>query len=181
MSRLSPVLTTDDLPLAELHAARLDGELFALDACFSPIDEPSTSALRAEAIASLWPDRMIAEQRSAAWVYGVLHHPPQRHELCADLSARARPANSRHAHIREVVIDSSELVRIGRLDVTSPLRTVIDLARFCEQFGDVERSICDALMQLGNLTTEKCRTALQARRNLPGKRTALVRLGLSQR
>jgi hypothetical protein len=176
MTRLGPVLTIADLPLAELHAARLDGELFAIDACFAPVDEPAIPALRAESIAVQWPDRIIAEQRSAAWVYGVLTSPPARHELCADLSARARPSNSRHARIREVVIDASELVRIGRLDVTSPLRTVLDLVRFGDEFGRAEATVCSDLMTLGGFAADDCRRALGARRNLPGKVQALARL-----
>ena len=34
MARLPLVLNTDDLPIAELCAARLDGELFAIDAVY---------------------------------------------------------------------------------------------------------------------------------------------------
>ncbi|CAN5307376.1 hypothetical protein BH11ACT2_BH11ACT2_07430 [soil metagenome] len=176
MSRLAAVLTPADLPLAELHAARLDGELFAVDSCFAPIDEPELPRLRADAIAAVWPDRIIAEQRSAAWVYGVLPTPPVQHELCADLSARARPSNRGQARVREVVIDPSEVVRIGRLDVTSPLRTVLDLARFSETFGQIEQKVCRDLMVLGGLTIDDCRSALALRRNLPGKRQAVERL-----
>ena len=177
MTRLSPVLTARDLPLAELHAARLDGELYAIDSCFCPIDEPELPMVRAASIVYQWPERIIAEQRSAAWVYGALAFPPARHELCADLSARARPTNARNALIREVVIDASEIVRIGELDVTSPLRTVLDLARFSGVFGALELRVCRELMALGGFNLSECLEALGARRNLPGKRQALQRLG----
>ena len=42
MTRLATVLTRNDLPSAELHAMRLDGELFAIDEAFAPIDIPET-------------------------------------------------------------------------------------------------------------------------------------------
>ena len=176
MTRLTSVLTTSDLPLAELHAARLDGELYALDTCFCPIDETEFPALRAETIAAQWPYRLIAEQHSAAWVLGVIDSPPARHDLCADISARARPTNVRQANVREVVISASEIVRIGRLDVTNPLRTTVDLARFSRTFDDHERLICDRLMRLGGFTIEECRDSMESRRNLPNKKLALERL-----
>ena len=176
MTRLSPVLTTDDLPLSELHAARLDGELFPLGSCFCPIDEPEFAELRAETISRQWPDRLIAEQRSAAWVLGVLQFPPERHELCADIAARARPASLHGVTVREVVIDEDEIVRIGGLDVTNPLRTLVDLARFSDTFSDAEREVCAALVRLGGITLDDCARALDRRRHLPNKRIAWKRL-----
>jgi hypothetical protein len=176
MTRLSPVLTTADLPLSELHAARLDGELFPLNACFCPIDEPEWAGLRAETISRQWPDRLIAEQRSAAWVLGVLPFAPERHELCADIAARARPASLHGVTVREVVIEPDEIVRIGRLDVTNPLRTLVDIARFSSTFSVAEYEICAALAELGGVTLEDCMTALDRRRNLPNKRVARKRL-----
>ena len=176
MTRLHSVLTTDDLPLAELCAARLDGELYSLDSCFCPVDELEFPALRANVIAAQWPFRLIAEQRSAAWVHGVTDAPPARHDLCADISARARPTNLRRANVREVVVDTTEIMRIGRLDVTTPLRTTLDLCRVSTTFGDVEREICVALMRLGNVDIAECIHTLESRRNLPNKKLAITRL-----
>src|SRR5687768_17102372 len=100
MTRLSPVLDATDLPIAELWAARLDGELFTLDDCFVPIDAPEGARERAAAIARQWPQRFIAERLTAAWIWGVLDTPPVRHELCASLGARARPSTSRRVTVR---------------------------------------------------------------------------------
>jgi hypothetical protein len=176
MTRLHHVLTVTDLPLAELHAARLDGELYALDGCFCPIDEPELQVLRAESIVAQWPYRLIAEQRSAAWVLGVIDTPPRRHELCADIGARARPTNLRRASVREVVIDASEILRIGTLDVTTPLRTAVDLARFSVDFGSSEREMCAGLMRLGSFGVTDCEESMNSRKNLPNKKLALERL-----
>ena len=52
---LPPVLGALDLPAPELHAARLDGEVFALDECFCPIDEIEQSIHRARALAAILP------------------------------------------------------------------------------------------------------------------------------
>ena len=48
------MLGTDDLPLAELCAARIDGDLFAIDEGWAPIDEPDLPSLRAAVVAGEW-------------------------------------------------------------------------------------------------------------------------------
>ena len=169
MSRLSPVLFTGDLPLAELHAARLDGELVRVDECFSPVDQPDSPALRAASLALQWPQRLIAEQHSAAWVWGALDTPPRRHELCASLGARARPPAARGLTVREVVIADDEIVAIGGQQVTVPSRTIVDLARFDPE---VPRELLRSLARIGAVSLDDCRRALDRRRNLPNKRPA---------
>ena len=176
MPRLSPVLSTADLPLAELHAARLDGELVALDACFTPIDIPPTTAHRAAALALQWPERLIAEQRSAAWVWGALWQPPSRHDLCSSLGARARPSEPLRVTAREVAISDDELVHLGPLRVTTPTRTIADLARAPRAFGASEAAVLRRLARVGGVTLDECRAALDRRRNLPNKIVAWQRI-----
>jgi hypothetical protein len=170
------VLTAADLPLAELTAARLDGEVYRLDGVFCIVDSPEFPALRAEAIVRRWPSRLIAERHSAAWVLGALDAPPSRHELCADVNARARPTTLLDAHVREVVLDPEDVVRVGRLDVTSPARTVIDLARFSDRFDVAERAICERLLRGVDGGRDHCRDLLDRRRNLPNKKRAWERI-----
>ncbi len=170
------VLSPADLPLAELTAVRLDGELYAIDGCFSPIDEPEDAARRALALAAGFPGRLIAEQRTAAWVHGVLPSPPGRHQFCVDIASRARPPIDAHLLVREVVLGPGDLVHLGGMPVTSPLRTVADLARVSPGFGAAERSIVRGLMRLGGHTLADCAALLDRRRNLPGKRAALSRV-----
>ena len=174
--RLPPVLSRFDLPQAELHAARLDGELYAVDDCFSPIDEIDRRATRARALSALFAKRLIAEQRTAAWVLGVLARPPVQHQFCADVSARTRPTATARVSLREVVIDDSDLLEYSGLRVTTPLRTVVDLARFSPAFGEQEIRMTNALMRLGRFGVDECVVMLDRRRNLPGKRKALTRI-----
>lgn len=176
--RLPPVLSALDLPLVELQCAALDGDLYALDQCFCSIDEFDTVYLRARALAVNLDPRIIAEQQSAAWVWGALITPPRRHQLCVAIGARTRPAPDVNATLREVVISPEEINTISGLRVTSRLRTIIDLMRFSESFGDREASAVETLMAEGKLDYESCSNALLARRNLPQKRVALERLAL---
>lgn len=175
-SRLLPVLSRTDLPEAELRAARLDGEVFAVGECFCPVDEVIGPAHRARSLAAVLPPRMIAEQHSAAWVLGATSVPPWRPELCTDADARTRPASLAMLTVREVVIDSSEFTWMGGMRVTTPLRTAIDLARFSAPFGAEEQEIVAKLAELGRFQLSDCIEAIESRRNLPRKRSALQRL-----
>ncbi|MCU1544587.1 MAG: hypothetical protein JWM50_2452 [Microbacteriaceae bacterium] len=176
MVRLSPVLHAGDLPLAELHAARLDGELVALDEAFAPIDTAEGPAARAAALARAWSPRLIAEQRTAAWIWGALADAPARHQLCSSVQARARPPTPLRSTVREVVIDPDEVSSVAGLRVTTPLRTVTDLARFDARFGESEALLVRELLRRGGLTLDDCRVALERRRNLPAKRLAWRRI-----
>ena len=176
MTRLAAVLSHRDLPVAELCAARLDGELFRLDGCFCPVDEIEQSRHRGAALAALLPDRLIAEQCTAAWLWGVIDQAPAQHQFCASLGARVRPPAMMRIAVREVVIDDVSTVMIGGMRVTTMLRTVIDLARFSPHFGAKEVTMLRGLMALGKLDIEACRNDINSRRNLPGKKRAMARI-----
>ena len=176
MSRLPAVLFHLDLPEAELHAAKLDGELYPVDRCFSPVDEIDGLRNRAMALSLTVPARLIAEQRTAAWIYGALNRPPRQHQFCADISARVRPPALVAITVREVVIDASDLVEVAGLLVTTPLRTVVDLARASVNFTNDDLRAVSDLMRIGRFGVEECRAVLDRRRNLPHKRLALERI-----
>ena len=180
MSRLPPVLFHQDLPEAELHAAKLDGELYRIDQCFSPVDEIESRERRAHALALTIPARLIVEQRSAAWIYGA-SWLPHRHQFCVDINARVRTASLVGLTVREVVIEVGDLVDMAGLPVTTPVRTVVDLARNCLSFGDDELRMSGALMRIGGFGLEECRAVLDRRRNLPHKTLALERIAEAMR
>ncbi|HEY9477190.1 MAG TPA: type IV toxin-antitoxin system AbiEi family antitoxin [Microbacteriaceae bacterium] len=175
-SRLPAVLSHLDLPEAELWAAHLDGEVYPLDECFSPIDEAELPGNRVRALGLILPRRTIAERLSAAWLHGVLPFPPAVHQLCADSRARVKPVRSRRFQVREVEITAEEIVACEGVQITTPLRTVMDLARFSDRFGPDERRLVRGLLALQGIGVEECCSAILARRNLPAKRLALRRV-----
>ncbi len=174
--RLPPVLSPGDLPIAELSAARLDGELFGVDACFAPVDEIEQPAHRAAALRAMAPDRLIVEQHSAAWVWGALDRPPAIHEFCVAAGARVRVLGVRWMRVREVIIDANEVTMIAGVQLTTPLRTVVDLARFSAEFGPSESSAVTRLLRTGGFSLADCLDEMNRRRNLPNKRQAAERL-----
>lgn len=174
--RLPRVLSELDLPLAELTAARLDGELYRVDAHFSPIDEIEQPRHRLEALSAGVHERLIAEQLSAAWVWGALAEPPRHHQFCAAIDSRVSRSSVPWRTVREVVLSPTDVEYINGMGVTTPLRTAVDMLRFAADFGAPEHRIVRQLMRVGGFSIEQCAAAMESRRNLPNKRRAAARL-----
>lgn len=180
MARLPAVLDTHDLPLAELCAARLDGELFAIDDGWAPVDEPDLPSLRAAVTALRAPRALIVERMSAAWVHGAIATPPPVAQFCVPLDARIAVIGDRRATVREVRIDDGEIMRFAGLRCTTPLRTAFDLLRD-PQLDDAQ--VVDAV---AGLLAERpglgdaVRDRLDAATRMPYKTAALARLGRAE-
>jgi hypothetical protein len=167
------LLTTHDLPLAELTAARLDGDLFALNLSFVPIDEFETPDLRAATLRPHVPAHLTAERATAAWIWGAAAAPPPVHEFCSGIGARGKPGGPLAMTVREVVIGETETRLLAALPVTDPRRTTLDLLRFASGF---DPSVVARLAALAGVDRAACTEDLERRRNLPFRRRALARL-----
>jgi hypothetical protein len=120
---------SDLLSPAELGAAVLDGELCRLGDDVAPIDLPVTTESRARTLRRTILDRrVIVSDRCAAWVWGWVLSPPPL-STSVSIGARVPSPDRRRLRAREVVIDPDETVEVAGLVVTTPLRTLVDLAR----------------------------------------------------
>jgi len=169
------VLTPNDLPLAELSSARLDGELYPIGEFWCPIDEPDGPAVRARAAGLLVPARAIAERMSAAWIYGT-RPEPSRHQFCVDLGARTHVPPSPRLQLREVHCAPEDTLTIAGLRVTTPVRTVVDLARTPGRDAPGLVPLLADLLRFGGLSAAEAAAHLVRRHNLPHKTIALARL-----
>ncbi|MFF2369471.1 hypothetical protein [Agromyces sp. NPDC058110] len=129
MTRLPSVLGTDDLSIAELCAARIDGDLFALADAWAPIDEPDLPALRALAVAHGARRDLIVERMSAAWVHGACVSLPRRAQFCVPADARISIISDPGIVVREVRLSDDEVTLIGGVRCTTVVRTAFDLLR----------------------------------------------------
>lgn len=127
-SRLPAYLQPPELSVAELAAARLDGELFAFEDGYCSVDEPDTVRLRAAVLEQLpgLAGAVIAET-SAAWLHGAALIAPRVHT--GFVSMERRSARSPRLRLRQVSLRADDSERCGALRVTTPTRTVADLAR----------------------------------------------------
>ncbi|KQR22062.1 hypothetical protein ASF79_07085 [Agreia sp. Leaf335] len=174
MTRLESVLTEDDLPLSELWAACRDGELVPLSSsAFVFADVPQTPVVRALAVRPVLARRTIIERHSAAWVHGALTTPPRLHTIAVRYANRSS-ASRRLAIVREVALRPGDTMSIGGIEVTTPLRTAIDLAR--DRAFDAQRDSAVIARLLASSGLPQCRSYFEAARNLPHKARALDRI-----
>ena len=174
MTRLESVLTEDDLPLSELWAACCDGELVPLSSsAFVFADVPQTPVVRALAVRPVLARRTIIERHSAAWVHGALTTPPRLHTIAVRYANRSS-ASRRLAIVREVALRPGDTMTIGGIEVTTPLRTAVDLAR--DRAFDAQRDSPVIARLLASSGLPECRSYFEAARNLPHKARALDRI-----
>ncbi|MFD4420109.1 hypothetical protein ACFWN7_01205 [Agromyces sp. NPDC058484] len=176
MARLPVVLGTDDLPIAELCAARLDGELFAVDDGWAPVDEPDLPAFRAAVVALRAPRRLVVERLSAAWVHGGLATPPAIAQFCVPLSARIAVIGDHRATVREVRIEDSEIIELGGIRCTSIVRTGFDLLREPSFEAALVEQVVGAMIAARSTLGCELRERLDAATRMPHKSAAFARL-----
>lgn len=161
----------------ELSAARLDGLVFEVDDAYMPADLPEDAAARAEAVSPLVAPGYAASGPTAAWIHGIGDRSPHRHHI-----QRISPQRQRVGPMRQVVVHESRLSpddvhTINTMPVTTPLRTMTDLA-----ISSARDAECAAwLRACATSWVDLVRPALEhiaARPRMPGKRGAMAALEL---
>ncbi|MET0589848.1 MAG: hypothetical protein ABWZ77_01610 [Naasia sp.] len=127
--RLPNLLDASDLPLTELSALRLDGEVFGLGDGFRPVDSPDDIRARALSLRRLLDGGRIAHRETAAWILGVLAAPPRPVPFCVH-AGRSKGIDPLHGSIlSEAILRAEEIRESDGVRWTSPLRTAVDLIR----------------------------------------------------
>lgn len=128
---VSPFLFFPDerLSLAELSAACLDGALVALGEGFMPADAAETTWMRARSLTPLLSERWAAVRLTAAWVHGGVAREPTRHHLQRVRDVRVRAGRDARTVYHDVRIPPGDVSMIAGVPVSTPARTLVDLAR----------------------------------------------------
>lgn len=159
---------------AELSAARLDGHLVELGEGYIPADAVETAALRAASLSPLLGVRLAATHLSAAWIHGVIDDPPARHAVQRAVDHRIRIVTDHRLVYRDGCVEPGDLVRIGGVLVTTPVRTLADLARQSAG-GDDDPEVAQAVERMaarpGAARAAIVRLAVQTA--VPGKPPAI--------
>ncbi len=119
----------DRLSMAELSAARLDGDVVELGEAYIPADAVETRGLRAGSLAEVLGDSLAATHLTAAWIHGALPDPPARHTVQRAVGRRLHRVPDRRLVYRDLAVDPADLVRLGGVWVTTVIRTLADLSR----------------------------------------------------
>lgn len=141
------------LPLAELLALCLDGQLYRVGDSFATTDTPDTPGLRARALSSTVPRRSIAERGTAAWIHGTRSSPPARPQVCVSPSNRGTRFPAR-VDGRQRSFTAGETQLIGPIAVTTPLRTAADLMLKATVFEHPDALELRHLLSLAALSPE---------------------------
>lgn len=165
----------------ELQAMRLDGLMtHVCGKSYVRTDQPSTPAIRAQSAINAVPRtlhrRVALARQSAAWVYGCAP-APEIVSLVTDHRRRttALPVFC-EAVMHQVTLGPCDLSTIGGVEVTSPLRTALDVA-----IHGSEQWAVDTLRRIAAAPELRCplhlvTLSLEASPRVPGKARALSRL-----
>lgn len=171
---LPRLLTSAQLPEAELRAAALDGELYAVGDGWAEITTVDTPWIRASSVVGLFGRQVIAARDTAAWIWMAAVSPPWRHDGIVPPDARHRDTSGR-VSIREMTIDRDEIAEVAGLRVTAPARTALDLARASVWTPADERRVGD-LCRLYGVTSVQVARLIDRRARLPHRQRAEARL-----
>ncbi|GLI28784.1 hypothetical protein ARHIZOSPH14_30260 [Agromyces rhizosphaerae] len=175
MSRLPSLLSAHDLPLAELCALRIDGEVMALPAGWAPIDEPDRPEQRARSVRLAVGRDVIAARMTAAWVHGAVAAAPPVPQVCVRIGARRGIDPTVRCELSELQLDEAEIERWGPAAATTPARTAFDLLRAASVAHDHRVAALRLLADAG-IGLAEFRDRVSGHRRLPGKRAVLDRL-----
>jgi hypothetical protein len=182
MTALLPRFLDDSvLSLAELCAARLDGELFGVGDAFVLLDTPDSAELRADAFGLVAPRTVVADRFTASWVHGARASPPVPWQACVDTARRVSALSVHTLDMRQCVLARGDVERIGDVRVTTPLRTAVDLLRTVPRFDTGLAHETAGLLHIGGVSLRRCRDALQRHPQSSGTGRALTRLSALDR
>lgn len=122
-------------------------------------------AVRARAAALVVPDGQVACDRTAAWLYGIDLYTYAEHDIgmvvetCVQRGREPSHSSGLDCHSRELMAE--DVVSIGGIAATSPLRTALDLACILERRDAI--AALDAFRRLHGLSTELLADALRTR------------------
>ncbi|WP_426624255.1 type IV toxin-antitoxin system AbiEi family antitoxin [Leifsonia sp. McL0607] len=166
------------LPLAELFALVLDGQLYRVGDAFATPDTPDTPELRAHAFGALRPGRLVADRGTAAWIHGTRSTPPLLPQVCIDRESRGRVPTGFDAHQHALL--HGDTIELGGVRLTEPLRTALDLVLTSPTFDPANALEVRHLLAIARASPGELRDRL-ARSRRRGSARAVMRLALVER
>lgn len=166
-------LPGDRLTQPELSAARLDGHVVEIGEGYIPADLVEAPAARAAALRSLILPGMAASGPSAAWIHGAGDDPPSPHHARRAVDRRLRASVSARLVFHDSQLASCDIVHIGGLAVSTPLRTMIDLALGIHR-EPVLASWAAALAEVSPELVPAAAEEMRGLHRVPGVRAALA-------
>jgi len=134
------------MSVAELSAARLDGDVVELGDAFMPADAVETRELRAGSLRDLVGADLALTHESAAWVHDALAAPPAIHRVQRTAGGRLTRTVDPRLRYRDVTLPAEDVVRVSGVLVTTLARTVADLVREAIAVGGAQWDLVHAVL-----------------------------------
>lgn len=157
----------------ELIGARLDGLVFELGCGFIPADLPESDAARVVAVRGLVPPGYGICGPTAAWVLGYGDAVPQRQHFQRISPQRTRVPGGADVMLHDVRLPDADTELIAGVRVTTPVRTMVDLALHRDTHADYAPWL-RAMAMADAALVAAAHAAITARVRMPGKRAALA-------
>lgn len=143
---------------------------------------PDTIDLRLAIVSRILPSDVVVARRAAAWLHGLelLDHRGLPGTPPLEVVTKERGRRPRHSLVSAHVSDdllSTDVTRVGGLQVTTPLRTATDLLRFAPRTDALVAA--DAFLHSGLVTSEQMTRSLVRWRRRRGVRQAYEIAGLA--
>ncbi|MFK3679107.1 type IV toxin-antitoxin system AbiEi family antitoxin [Microbacterium sp. NPDC090218] len=165
----------DRLSQSELSAARIDGHVVEVGDAYIPADLVEDPDVRATTVSALIQPGTAACAQTAAWIHGAGDAPPMVHHVKRCVERRIRPVTSARLVFHDTVLPGSDLWTIGGVPVSTPVRTMLDLATTLHRDPRVLPWM-DRLALAVPGTPEAAAAALCGLRRVPGSRAGLAAL-----
>ncbi|WP_337006076.1 MULTISPECIES: type IV toxin-antitoxin system AbiEi family antitoxin [unclassified Microbacterium] len=159
----------------ELCAACIDGHVVELGDAYIPADLVETADVRATTIAHLVQPGSAACGPTAAWIHGAGDAPPAIHHVRRCVERRLRPVTNARLVFHDTVLPESDVVLLGGIPVSTPARTMLDLATTLHRDPRV-RTWMDRLARACPTAPADAVVALQDMKRVPGSRTGMAAL-----
>ncbi|MFJ4252563.1 type IV toxin-antitoxin system AbiEi family antitoxin [Microbacterium sp. NPDC090003] len=160
------------LTLPELTAARLDGDVVDVGEAFIPADLVEDADVRAASIAAIVQPGTAVCGPSAVWVHGACDAPPNPHHLRRAVARRIRAVQSPRVRYHDTPLPAEDLLIIGGIPITSPQRTLMDLALGSQRDRTLDRW-AQMLIEHDPHLLGSARERIRTLRRVPGSRRAL--------
>jgi hypothetical protein len=172
--RTLPTLDPDQFSEAERSVLRLDGECVPVGLTVVPADVPMGPEVRAASLsAAVARYDLVVDLRTAAWVHGAVPQLPRPLTLAVDVS-RARRTKLVAPAPREAVFRPDDLVRLGGVLVTTPLKTAFDLLRLGP--AEAVEGVAVTLLRSARLSPAVAAALAQLQPGCPHKQRGIDRL-----
>ncbi|MBT2486002.1 MULTISPECIES: type IV toxin-antitoxin system AbiEi family antitoxin [unclassified Microbacterium] len=163
------------LSQSELSSARIDGHVVEVGDAYIPADLIEDADVRAQSLIRLVRPGTAASGPTAAWVHGAGDAPPVVHHVKRSVERRLRPHTSARLVFHDSLLAASDVQRLGGIDVSTPERTMLDLATTLHR----DPRVMLWIQRLALIFPELPAAAgdrLRAMRRVPGSRVALSAL-----